>query len=168
MSTLVLRLDTSDTDVFVTAADRISTGLALQQLFKSMTMGGRAKPASLRADVTPVAASKTLTLDHSTFTGTVGGVINGVTITVSAGADDVLTVATAIATAINASVSALVAGFVTATAAASGLDAVVTITATDAGKAGNAITLAASGTGVTAGGARLTGGTNGTTSSFTY
>lgn len=101
---------------------------------------------------TAVAASGTLTLASSS--GTVGGSINGVSVTVAWGTSDTAT-ATALAAAINASVNALVAGHVTATS----LNGVVTVTAANKGIVGNAITLAASGTNVTASGARLTGGT---------
>lgn len=98
-------------------------------------------------------ASGTLTI--SSGSGTVGGSINGVSITVTWATSDTAT-ATALAAAINASANALVAGFVTATSAAG----VVTVTGgfRAPGVTGNAVTLAASGTGVTASGARLTGG----------
>lgn len=102
----------------------------------------------------PARASGTLTL--SSASGAVGGVINGVTITDTASGGDTASAAL-VAAAINASTNALVAGIVTASSAA----AVVTVTAIDATKTGNAITLVASGTGVTASGARLTGGTGG-------
>jgi phage tail sheath gpL-like len=99
-------------------------------------------------------ATGTLTL--STASGTVGGTINGVTVTVTAAGGDTAT-AVLIAAAINASANALVSNHVTATSALG----VVTLTSKYPGHAGNAVTLAASGTGVTASGARLTGGTNG-------
>jgi phage tail sheath gpL-like len=82
----------------------------------------------------------------------VGGSINGVAVTVTWATSDTAT-ATALAAAINASANALVS-LVTASSAAG----VVTLTADHAGLPGNAYTLAASGTGVTASGARLTGG----------
>lgn len=106
-------------------------------------------------------ASGTLTL--SSASGTVGGVINGVTVTVAASGGDAAT-ATAIAAAINASTNALVKGMVTASAAS----AVVTVRAFQPGKLGNATTLAASGTGVTASGARLTGGAGDDVAPVTY
>lgn len=102
----------------------------------------------------PVAASGTLTL--STASGAVGGTINGVTITATAAGGDTATAAL-IAAAINASTNALVQYIVTASSSG----AVVTITAAKKGATGNCITLAASGTGVTASGARLTGGAGG-------
>lgn len=98
-----------------------------------------------------VAATGTLTL--SSASGTVGGIINGVTVTVTASGGDTATAA-ALAAAINASGNPLVSGSVIATSALG----VVTLTARQPGPSGNAITLAASGTGVTASGARLAGG----------
>lgn len=99
-------------------------------------------------------ATGTITIsgtDQGTYTTT----INGVGINATGGADDTATAA-AIAAAINASANALVADIVEASSSAG----VVTITAIHAGKTGNAITLAATaGTGATASGARLTGGT---------
>lgn len=96
-------------------------------------------------------ASGTLTL--SSASGTVGGIINGVTITVTASGGDTATAA-AIAAAINASANPLVLGAATATSNGAG----VTVTSVRGGGSGNYITLAASGTGVSASGARLTGG----------
>lgn len=112
-------------------------------------MGGQYSVATAR--VSQTAATGTLTL--STASGTVGGVINGVTITVTYATSDANT-ASLIAAAINASTNPLVQGLVSASAASG----VVTITSLVAGTAGNMTTLAASGTGVTASGARLTGG----------
>lgn len=106
-----------------------------------------------------VAATGTLTL--STASGTVGGIINGVTVTVSASGGDTTT-ATAIRDAINSSVNALVQGLVIASASG----AVVTITALAGGLSGNAITLAASGTGVTASVTRLATGAVATQTTF--
>lgn len=100
-------------------------------------------------------APATGTLTLSTASGTVGGIINGVTVTVAYATSDTVTAA-AIATAINASANALVNEHVSATSAAG----VVTLTSKRSGSGGNAVTLVASGTGVTASGARLTGGTD--------
>lgn len=100
---------------------------------------------------TGVKASGTLTLSGAS--GTVGGNINGVAVTVTASGGDTATAA-ALAAAINASVNPLVAGIVTASSALG----VVTITAVQYGLTGNSITLSASGTGVTQSGARLAGG----------
>lgn len=103
---------------------------------------------------TPTKASGTITM--ATSSGTVGATINGVAITVTWATSDTNSAAL-LAAAINASSNALVSGYVTATSAAG----VVTITATQKSAWGNAITLAASGTNVTASGARLTGGAGG-------
>lgn len=89
----------------------------------------------------------------SSGTGSITATINGVGISVTWATSDTAT-ATALAAAINASANALVSGIVTASSAAG----VVTVTAVSKGKDGNSITLAASGTGATASGARLTGG----------
>jgi phage tail sheath gpL-like len=97
------------------------------------------------------AASGTVTL--SSGSGTVGAIINGVTVSVTWATSDTAS-ATALKTAINASANALIAGHVTATSSSG----VVTITAVNKGTVGNSITLAATGTGATASGARLTGG----------
>lgn len=102
-------------------------------------------------------ASGTVTLSGSS--GTVGATINGVAVTVAYATSDTVTAA-ALATAINASTNALVQYLVTATSAAG----VVTVRALQPGIGGNCITLAASGTGATASGARLTGGTGGSNS----
>lgn len=99
------------------------------------------------------------TLALSGADGTVGGVINGATVTVAAGTDSDIEVATALAAAINASVDPLVDGIVTASNlnAAGAASATVIVTYKNYSPAGNAITLVASGTGVTASGATLSG-----------
>lgn len=99
------------------------------------------------------------TLTFSGATGSVGGAINGVTVTATAAGGDVAT-AGLVAAAINASVDPLVRPHVTASNldATGAATAVVSLTALNPGSCGNAVTLAASGTGVTASGARLTGG----------
>lgn len=104
-------------------------------------------------DARASAAKATGTVTMASSSGTVGAIINGVTVSVTWATSDTVSAAL-LATAINASVNALVAGFVTATSALG----VVTLTATQAGISGNAITLAATGTNVTASGARLTAG----------
>lgn len=114
-------------------------------------LAGGVRIGSVTFSTNDVAATGTLTLSGAS--GTVGGTINGVTVTVTAAGGDAAT-AGLIAAAINASANPLVSQFVTASAAG----AVVTLTAKMAGPSGNAVTLAASGTGVTASGARLTGG----------
>lgn len=102
-------------------------------------------------------ASGTVTLSGAS--GTVGATINGVSITTTYATSDTVTAA-ALAAAINASTNALVQYLVAATSAAG----VVTVRALQPGIGGNCITLAASGTGATASGARLTGGTGGSNS----
>lgn len=97
------------------------------------------------------------TLTFSSASGTVGGSINGVSITVTAAGGDTNTAALWVA-AVAASTNPLILGVVTASTVAG----VATVQAVQYGATGNAITLAASGTGVTASGARLTGGTGAT------
>lgn len=99
-----------------------------------------------------VQASGTLTFDGAS--GTVGGSINGVAITVTAAGGDGAT-GDLWASEVEASDDPLVAGLVTVSSDGAG---VVTVTAVDAGPTGNTITLSATGTGVTASGARLEGG----------
>lgn len=163
MSTLILRVATLDTDVFVVPTRSITTAENLELLFKSLAAGARMKQTSLRTEVAPVAAAGTVTL--SSGSGTITATINGVAIAITWATDDTVSAAL-LAAAINASSNALVANLVTATSALG----VVTITAIQSavGTSGNAITLAASGTGATASGARLTGGTNGTSTLFAY
>lgn len=117
-------------------------------------LGGNKRANSLRvfADGTDnVYASGTVTISGGS--GSITATINGVGTSVSWGTSDTAT-ATALAAAINAATNDLVEFHVSATSAAG----VVTITAKAPGQWGNAITLAASGTGATASGARLTGG----------
>lgn len=99
------------------------------------------------------AASGTVTLSSAAGTTTV--TINGVNFTTAAGTDTVR--AAALALAINTSTNALVQYLVAATSVAG----LLTIVALQPGITGNTITLAASGTGATASGARLTGGVGG-------
>lgn len=99
------------------------------------------------------AVSATGTLTIASGSGAVGGVINGTTVTVTWATSDTAT-ATALAAAINA--NATTKKFIVATSAAG----VVTLTAFPAGALGNSVSLTASGTGVTASGAKLTGGAN--------
>ena len=93
---------------------------------------------------------------NNTVTTTVAGVAVAV-VTTTQQSD--VTAAAAIAAAINASTNPALAGVVRATSSG----AVVTIRAIAANTGGNAITLAVTGTGVTASGATLSGGANGTT-----
>lgn len=118
---------------------------------KSVIAGTQMKRATVRYGT--AAASGTVTI--SSGSGAIAATINGVSISVTWATSDTAT-ATALAAAINASANALVAQHVTASSSAG----VVTVTAIYEGYVGNAITLAASGTGATASGARLTGGTD--------
>lgn len=114
---------------------------------------GGAFPGTIHAAGNAARAKGTVTIGGSatgTLTATINGVATNVTYATSATNSAAL-----LAAAINASTNPLVAGHVKATSAAG----VVTIEAVTPGIAGNAITLAGSGTGVTASGARLTGGT---------
>lgn len=121
--------------------------------FLRSAAAGNKTLTSVECRGTAVAATGTLTM--ATSSGTVGGVINGVTVTVEwATSDEVSTIA--LAAAINASADPLVSNHVTASASAK----VTTLTAKNKGHAGNAITLAASGTNVTASAARLASGSN--------
>lgn len=124
---------------------------------KAIAAGTRLGSSTVELRTGAANASGTLTL--STASGAVGGVINGVTITATWATSDTNSAAL-VAAAINASTNALIAGVVTASSALG----VVTVTSVLPGVYGNCITLAASGTGVTASGARLTGGTETRTS----
>ncbi len=142
-------------------ADKLSTAVNLTDTMNSLK-AGRFDVQTLRCDVTPVAASGTVTL--SSGSGTITATINGVAIAITWATDDTVSAAL-LAAAINASSNALVTGIVTATSALG----VVTITSVLKNKTSNAITLTASGTGATASGSgRLTSGSNGTSTSFTY
>lgn len=147
--------------------NRFLAGNRIMGYLRSL-MGG-IRSAKLRVAVNVASATGTITLSSHVATDTV--TINGTTFTCVAsgatgnqynvGGSDTLTAA-ALAAAINASAS--MTDYVTATSAG----AIVTITASRAGKLGNAITIAISAHG-TASGARLTGGDNGAqTKSFYY
>lgn len=99
-----------------------------------------------------VQASGTITL--ATASGVVGVTINGITVSRSWTTSDAVT-AGLIAGDINARPEGIITGLVSASA----VGAVVTITSLLGGVAGNAFTIAAVGTGVTASAARLAGGT---------
>lgn len=121
---------------------------------------GRARGYTLDVRSTAVAATGTVTI--SSGSGSITATINGVATSVTWATSDTAT-ATALAAAINASSNALIANVVTASSSAG----VVTVTASVPGVTGNCITLAASGTGATASGARLTGGSE-TVLSYTF
>lgn len=123
---------------------------------KSLTTGGVPNTTAVRCDVDPVAATGTYTLSSSS--GVLTATINGVALATGSLAGTDTENAVVLAALINASTNALVSGLVTASSALG----VVTVTAALPGKAGNAVTIVAAGTGNTASGARLTGGTDGT------
>ena len=117
-------------------------------------IGGNKRVNSIRvfADGTDnVYASGTVTI--ASGSGTVSITINGVAISRTWATNDTTT-ASAFVTDINGSANALVKNHVSATSAAG----VITITAKAPGQWGNAVTLAAAGTGMTASGARLANG----------
>lgn len=119
---------------------------------KQFMVGGSPAGTTVFCENAQIAATGTVTI--ASGSGSITATINGVAVSVTWATSDTAT-ATALAAAINASANALVNQHVTASSAAG----VVTITAFLPGPAGNAITLAASGTGATASGARLAGGT---------
>lgn len=151
--------DTADAADFVTTVNActdarisgivVATSAAAVVTLKAQTAGALGN--ALMVKLYGVVASGTVTYSSSSGAQTV--VINGVTVYNATGASDAAN-ATAAAAAINASSNALVLGHVLATSSAG----VVTIYAAYAGVRGNAVTLAATGTGATASGARLTGG----------
>lgn len=159
MAILNLRINTGRLKSPV-VANRESTLVGLMDMIRKMIAGGLDNQ-TLRCDVTPLNASGTITLAVSS--GILTATINGVAIATGVLAGTDTANAVVLAAAINASGNALVSGIVTATSALG----VVTITSSVKGKTSNAITLAATGTGATASGARLTGGSDGTTTSFT-
>lgn len=157
--TLTLRLGYVDERVLSQASftlDRRRTLHRLADFLVGLASGTQQGTVSYATDAGDwVAASGTVTISGGS--GSIAAIINGVTISVTWATSDTNT-ASLLAAAINASANALVAPFVSATS----LLGVVTITADNKGVAGNAITLAASGTGATASGARLTGGAEST------
>lgn len=122
----------------------------LADYFLGLAAGMTATVTSVEQRGTAVAATGTITF--ATSSGTVGATINGTLVTVTWATSDTLSAA-ALAVAINAA-AGIVSDHVTATSALG----VITLTAKNKGVAGNAITLALSGTNVTVSGTRLTGG----------
>lgn len=144
------------------AADPKKMCAQVSALFDAIAAG--CTPASFTIQEGGTAeAQATGTLTISGGSGAVGGTINGVAITHAWTTSDANSAAL-VAADINASANALIAGIVTASAASN----VVTVRSVDATKTANAITLAASGTGVTASGARLTGGAGHDVAGVTY
>lgn len=110
-----------------------------------------ASVATCMAEASGVAASGTYTV--SSGSGTLTAIVNGQPIAVTWATSDTNSAAL-MAAAMNASATAVHAGIISATSALG----VVTISATEKSKLGNAITTTATGTGFSAGQARLTGG----------
>ena len=163
MTILNLAVTTGDTETYATASS-IETALNLKQLFKSLAAGSRTQPTTVVLQTTPVAASGTWT--SASGNGTMNCVISGVTIAITYATSDAHA-ADLMKAAINASVDAHIAGVVVATRV-DPTDGIVTITAVQKGLTGNAITSTASGTGATAEQARLSGGTVGVATSYSF
>lgn len=132
------------------------------QFFEGLSGGTRQGVVTTTSNGGTSAAYASGTVTIASGSGSITATINGVGISVTWATSDTATAA-ALAAAINASVNALVQPFVSATSALG----VVTITAKNLGVQGNTVTLAASGTGATASGARLTGGVDGTSNTVT-
>jgi len=132
-----LRSLVGDTPDKMTLADRlINLGRELA--------AGMIDQITLTFDATPLNATGTITLSSSS--GVITATTNGVALATASLSGTDTENAAALAVVINASSNALVTGIVTATSALG----VVTVTAARKGKAGNAITTAASGTGAIA------------------
>lgn len=134
---------------------------AFAALLKTVIGGGLNSRTSQRPTIRAGTAQASGTVTIASGSGAITVTINGVTAASETWATSDAATAAALAADINASADALVSGHVTAAAE----DGVLTVTAKSKGVEGNAITLAASGTGATASGARLTGGTSTT---FTF
>lgn len=160
MAVLNLRINTGRTGSPILANEKLVTTIGLVNMIDRLK-SGLFDTQTLRADVTPIAATGTFTTSGGS--GTQTAIINGVSIAITWATSDTNSAAL-MAAAINASSNPLISGLVTATSALG----VVTVTTATLGVMGNAVTTTATGTGFTAGQARLTGGSDGTTSSFTY
>lgn len=125
-------------------------------LHRGINAGATGTYADTRVTVTQGGVQATGTVTYSSASGTTTVTINAVAFSQTTGTDAAR--AAQAATDINASANALISGILTASSVAG----VLTITATAHGKTGNSITMAATGTGATASGSRLTGGTNAT------
>lgn len=151
--------------------DGRSAAQRLSNLLTGFACGAIKGSVQMESGTSLAKASGTFTLDTVIATDAVS--INGVTFTCVAsgatgnqfnvGASDTLT-AVAMAAAINASASALVNQHVSASAAGT----IVTITAKEFGDEGNAITIASADATIVASGARLTGGSDGTVTTYTF
>lgn len=149
-----LRITNNSTNPIVVPGAKGPTVQALINAFRSF-LAGPPSTVSMQVGYNAVSATGTVTIESGS--GSIVATINGVASTVTWGTSDTAT-AVLLAAKINAggdTPNNLVSKQVSATSALG----VVTITSKIPGFAGNAVTLAASGTGATASGARLTGGT---------
>lgn len=145
-----------------------TSGLKLQKFIKGIVsgmdgglvaIGVAAVKAAGTFVLTSVVATDVVTINGVSFTGIASGATGN---QFNIGGDDTVTAANLV-TAINASASALVSEHVLA----SSVGTTVTVTALRPGTAGNAITITSADATIVASGARLTGGTNGSTTSST-
>lgn len=148
----VVNVSGADGDDPIISTQKRENLLAIARQLRAVASGH--KPVIYNIDVRDAAVLASGTVTLSGGSGTITATINGVAIAITWATSDTNSAAL-LAAAINASTNALVQNIVTATSAAG----VVTISAVVAGVVGNCVTLAASGTGATASGARLTGGT---------
>jgi uncharacterized protein YdbL (DUF1318 family) len=151
------RLNVAGPNPVVTGNKRLTLRNVIKQISGFLNGQRLSSGGSATLEVGTAAATGTVTI--SSGSGAVGATINGTLVTVTWATSDTASAA-ALAVAINAA-AAIVSSHVTATSAAG----VVTLTSKFPGPAGNAVTLALSGTGVTVSGARLAGGTS---TSFTF
>ena len=137
----------------VLGPDTRSMALTVARMLTAATQGAHGTAGRLSvAYSTSNALQASGTLTISSGSGAVGGTIDGTTVTATWATSDTNSAAL-VAAAINADATAGKKVFATSAAG------VVTVAALVPGIHGNAITLVASGTGVTASGAKLTGGT---------
>lgn len=148
----VVNVSGADGDDPIISTQKRENLLAIARQLRAVASGH--KPVIYTIDVRDAAVLATGTVTLSGGSGTITATINGVAIAITWATSDTNS-ASLLAAAINASTNALVQNIVTASSAAG----VVTISAVVPGVVGNCVTLAASGTGATASGARLTGGT---------
>lgn len=148
-----VRVSTPDPVQPFVSGDTQHSLLRYINFLKALTAGTRfsSSTSTVTVDASAVAASGTVTI--SSGSGTITATINGVGVAITWATSDTVSAAL-LAAAINASGNALVNQHVTATSALG----VTTITANAPGPSGNAVTLAASGTGASASGTRLSSG----------
>lgn len=157
---LEVQSNTRDSDDAAVDTRKRDFAIGVSNYFKKLASGTHPYDTAVVARSAGVCAIGKVTF--ATSSGTVGVVINGVTITVTWGTDDTVSAAL-LAAAINASTNALIQNVVTATSALG----VTTVTASAPGISGNWITFVASGTNVSVTGARLGTGAGSTAGSET-